>query len=389
MQPAEPRDGLIEGGRRTMHELAVAIASTGRRVEIRGGASFRLLHELSAAAGAALELATRPRRPTAGDTIVVGEGVDDARIYARLALSPARTVLMVLGPLGMFGWPFVEEAWRRPDYEEVDPASLACPEHFAGAAALGFELWTHTPAFARIAEANGLRCELIGRASPLPFPEPGGTRDIEVLMLERSHWPQAAQRLAVELTAAGVSVTTLPVGDRAAVLDALGRTQVFVHPGRVEAKSRVTAEARAMGAVPVVLASNPYGDDTDESSGAVAVGSLDEMTGAATGLLASPRRLEQLSARGIETARREVAWGPYVERVGRALDRPSENGAGRAARAGIGAALAAESASVQEELAATLAALDRHRAWLEATNASLSWRLTAPLRALKQRLGRG
>jgi len=32
--------------------------------------------------------------------------------------------------------------------------------------------------------------------------------------------------------------------------------------------------------------------------------------------------------------------------------------------------------------------LDRHRNWLAATNASLSWRLTAPLRAAK-RLVRG
>src|SRR3954451_23390791 len=84
LQPAEPRDGLIEGGRRTMHELAVAIACTGRPVEVRGGVSLPLVDELSAAAGASIERPARPRRPTAADTIVVGEGVDDAAIYARL-----------------------------------------------------------------------------------------------------------------------------------------------------------------------------------------------------------------------------------------------------------------------------------------------------------------
>src|SRR3982751_5799706 len=89
MQPAEPRDGLIEGGRRTMHELAVAIACTGRHVEVRGGMSLPVVDELSEAAAIRLKRPTRPRLPTAGDTVVVGEGVDDAAIYARLALSPA------------------------------------------------------------------------------------------------------------------------------------------------------------------------------------------------------------------------------------------------------------------------------------------------------------
>jgi hypothetical protein len=388
MQAAEPRDGLIEGGRRTMHELAVAIACTGRGVEVRGGMSLPLLDELSEATGVRVELPSRPRHPDAADTVIVGEGIDDPRIYARLALSPARTVLMVLGPLGMFGWPFVEDLWSRPDYDSVDPASLSRAEHFAGAAALGFELWTHTPAFQRIAEASGERCELIGRAEPRPFPDPAITRDIDVLMLARSHWPKASARVEAALSSAGVRVTTLPTVGRADVLEGLGRARVFVHPGRAEAKSRVGAEARAMGSVPVVLRSNPFGDGADEASGVVPVGSVDEMAAAVTGLLAAPERLESLSARGMETARRESAWAPYVERVAKALEHPAANGAARAARAGIGTALRAERDRLEQELAAAHSDLARHRAWLEATNGSLSWRLTAPLRDVKRRARR-
>jgi hypothetical protein len=375
LQPAEPRDGLIEGGRRTMHELAAAIACTGRHVEVRGGMSVPVLEELSEAAGVELELPTRSRLPTARDTIVVGEGVDDAAIYARLALSPARTVLMVLGPLGMFGWPFVEEEWTRPDFDSVDPGSLSRPEHFAGAAALGFELWTHTPAFARIAEASGQSCELIGKGSPLPFPEPGAKRDIDVLMLARTHFPRAWERLKAALESAGIRVTTLPVGSRAEVLDAFGRARLFAHPIRMEARSRVTSEARAMGCVPVVVGSNPFAEEAGELSGLVAADPVGDLTE----LLASPERIESLAARGIEAARLEWAWAPYIERVGQALDRPGADGAGRAALAGIGAALRAQNAALEHELA-------QHRAWLEATNGSLSWRLTAPLRAAKRRI---
>jgi hypothetical protein len=348
--------------------------------------SLAVLDELCEAAGVQVELPEGPRHPDASDTVVVGEGIDDARIYARLALSPARTVLMVLGPLGMFGWPFVEEPWTRPDYDSADPASFGRPEHFAGAAALGFELWTHTPAFQRIAEAIGQPCELIGRAQPLPFPQPAARRDIDVLMFARTHWPQASRRVEAALKAAGVGVTTLPVGSRADVLEALGRARVLVHPGLVEAKSRVASEARAMACVPVVLGSNPFAEASDEASGAVTVASLDAMARGVTDLLAAPERLASLSQKGMDAARRESAWEPYVERVAEALERPAPNPPGRAARAGMGAALRAESDALVEELAAARSELARHRAWLEATNGSLSWRLTAPLRAAKRRV---
>jgi hypothetical protein len=384
MPAAEPHDsGWVEGGRRTMHELAVAIAASGRRVEFRGEMSLPVLEELvSAAGGARVELPDAPRLPEAGDVVIVNEGVADPRVYARLALSPARAILLVLGPLGMFGWPFVEDAaWTRPDYDTMDPASLARPEHFAGAAALGFELWSHTPAFARAAAEGGAECVLVGRGQPAAFPRPrpAGDRDIDVLMLDRTHWPALSQRVRSHFAAAGIEVTTLPVSPHAAVLEALGRTRVFVHPARAEALARIGTEARAMGAVTVVLRSNPFAMPAD---GSVAVDSVEEIPRVVANLLADR---ETGTGRAVESARAEVAWEPYVERVAAALDSRPPPDPGRAARAGLGAALRGDPDAAVTALETDLA---RHRAWLESVQGSLSWRLTAPLRRARRAVRR-
>jgi hypothetical protein len=381
MPAAEPHDsGWLEGGRRTMHELAVAIAATGRPVEFRGEMSVPVLDELSAAAGVRVALPSEPRLPGRGDVVIVNEGVADPRVYSRLLLSPARSVLMVLAPTGQFGWPFTEEPWTPPDPDVLDLDSLSRPEHYAGAAALGFELWTHTPALAATVHKAGIECTLLGRGVPEPFPSPAAERDIDVLMLARSHWPAASRRVADQIE----GLVTLPVSAHPEVLATFGRTRVLVHPAPIEANSRIGAEARAMGAVPVLLASNPLAA-LDERHGAVVAGSVEEMPAVVRGLLADRERLELLSSRGMETARAEVAWGRYVESIDAALARTAPD-PGRAARAGMGAALRADAGPGPEQvLAATRAELARHREWLEATNSSLSWRLTAPLRAAKRR----
>src|SRR4051794_8259961 len=299
MPAAEPLDvEWIEGGRRTMHEVAVAVAATGRRVEFRGQVTVPVLEALSASAGVRVELPSEPRLPGPDDVVIVNEGVADPRVYARLALSPARAVLMVLGPLGKFGWPFVEAAWVKPDYETVDLSSLARPEHFAGAAALGFELWSHTPAFAAIAREAGVDCALIGRGVPDELPPPSAVRDIDVLLLERSHWPETSWRGAEALGGGPGLAPRPPAGGGGA----LGRARVFVHPARDEAHSRIAGEARAMGAVPVVPATNPFSTAMDEKHGALPVPSVSAIPAAVRDLLADPERLEALSSRAMRTA---------------------------------------------------------------------------------------
>jgi glycosyltransferase involved in cell wall biosynthesis len=374
LPPARPVDwGWLGGGRRTMHELAVAFACAGNEVEMRGEVDPGVLDELSAAAGARPELPDRPREPDASDVVFVYEGVEDPLVYARLALSPARVVLMVLAPPGLCGWPFTAN-WSVPDPLTADPESVARPEHFEAAAALGFELWTNSRALER---ASSVHCTFVGRGVPVAFPDPPSAKDIDALVLEHNRWAPLAAQVAEELGPR--AFVTAQAGNRD-LLDLLGRARVVVHPMRIEGNSRLTTEARAMGAVPVVLAGNPYG----ETNGVLTVDSVDQMAGAIDRLLSDPARWRELSAGGIESAREEVAWEPYVERVTRALSDGAPDVA-RAARAEMGAALRA---AEREQLAAKEHELDRHRNWLAATNASLSWRLTAPLRAAK-RLVRG
>ena len=53
------------GGHRMLHELAVAIAATGRRVEVRGQFNLAELKAMSAAVGAAPDWPEKPLRPWA------------------------------------------------------------------------------------------------------------------------------------------------------------------------------------------------------------------------------------------------------------------------------------------------------------------------------------
>ncbi|HEY0632901.1 MAG TPA: glycosyltransferase [Thermoleophilaceae bacterium] len=372
LPPALATDhGWLGGGRRTMHELAVALACGGHAVEMRGEVDADVLGELSTAAGATPELPGRSRELTADDVVFVYEGVEDPLVYAHLALSPARVVLMVLAPPGLCGWPFAA-GWSVPDHLSVDPVSVARPEHFEAAAALGFELWTNAPGLQR---ASSVPCRYVGRGLPMPFPDPPAEKDIDVVVLENNRWAPLAARVAEEL---GTRAVVAPLSGNRELIDLFGRARVFVHPMRVEGNSRLSTEARAMGAVPVVLATNPYGVNT----ATVAAPSVEQMAGTVERLLADPARLRELSAEGIAFAREEVAWEPYVERVTRTLAAGGTDVA-RPARAAMGAALRA---AEQQRLAAVERELDHHRGWLETTNGSLSWRLTAPLRAAKRRV---
>src|SRR4051794_3015841 len=144
------------GGWRTLHELAVAIAATGRRVELRGLVSQDELEELAAAAGVMPELPSEPLRLSSDDVVITPEGCDDPMVLRHILASPARAVLLALAPPGLFGWDFDAEAGRR----------------LRAIADLGFELWTHMPRLAEHAERAGVPCRLLGNGRPAPYPQP-------------------------------------------------------------------------------------------------------------------------------------------------------------------------------------------------------------------------
>jgi hypothetical protein len=400
LPPAEPYENdWLEGGRRTMHELTVAIAATGREVEFRGEMSLRVLDELAAAAGARPLLPDRPRQLTASDTVIVNDGVTDPAIYARLALSPARVALMMLAPLGLMGWPFTEDRWSPPDFETVEVASVAQPEHHRGAAALGFELWTHSPGMQRAAAVAGVDCRFVGNGQPAPFPDPPAAKDIDVVTISGNRWAVLARPVAEELDRMGVETVALPDAVHGEMLRAFGRARILIHAARVEGHSRIGCEARAMGAVPVTLDTNPFAVGLDEAGGSVAVPAVAEMAGAVRDLLRDPGRLERLSATASRTAREQVDWATYLRRVDEALEGAGAD-PGRGARGAIGERLAGELrdarseaadaasglARLEEEVASVREDLARHQQWLTAVNGSVSWRLTAPARSAKRRL---
>ena len=308
-QPYNPR--WIGGGLRTMHELAVAIACSGRRVEMRGVVHPPTLDELSSAAGACPELPDRPRPLTAADVVIVPEGIDDPSIHARLSLSPARVIMMVLGPPGLIGWSFAP-GWSRPDPLTVEVDAVARPEHFRGAAALGHELWTHSPGLQAAAIAAGVGCRFIGNGQPGEFPDPRPDRDIDVVTMLDNRWAPLAEPVMQELTAAGIDCLGVTAVDNDRVLQAFGRARVLLHPARIEGHSRITCEARAMGAVPLGLNTQRFAVGLDEAGGAVTVADPSEMADAVRALLRDRGRLEDLSATAMASARRQVEWEPYL-----------------------------------------------------------------------------
>jgi hypothetical protein len=235
---------------------------------------------------------------------------------------------------------------------------------------------------------------------PAGFPPPHAVKDIDVLAVAGSRWWPLAQPVIEELERCGVRCATAPAGAHGHVIEMLGRARVLVHPSRVEGLSRLGREARAMGAVPVTLDSNPFAVGLDAAGGAVAVGTTAEMPAAVIALLGDPERLARLSQAAIGSARREVDWDSYVGRLDAAIAAAGGDDPARAARGVIGAALHEREQAARAEteeahgratqleraLEAARAESERRAQWLTAISESLSWRLTAPLRWLSRRL---
>jgi hypothetical protein len=346
--PAAYTGPCISGGHRALHELAVAIAATGRRVEVRGQFDLDELRELSDAAGARPGVAEAPDRPGEGDVVFMPEGLEDPMNFGSVALSGARVILLLLAPPGLFGWPFAR-GWSRQPATDIDLGELGRPEHFRAMAALGFELWTQNPELARRIENAGVNCVLIGNGRPLPYPDPLPKR-FDVVTLAHNRWAELSRSVVARLDGS-VTSYEIPASPHREVLEKFGQSRVLVHPLRIEGTSRIGQEARAMGAVPVLLDSNPYRVGLDEGHGAVTVGSVDEMPGAIMALLGDPDRLNQLRERGMASARAQFDWPDYVQGIDQALSRAEQEDPARDARAVIGDALSLSARLTEARLA--------------------------------------
>jgi hypothetical protein len=321
LPPFEPTDdrAWISGGERTLLELAAAAAVAGRTVELRGSVAHAEVSEIEQAAGVVFERPYARRRADAGDTIIIPEGVVDPIVFARAALSPARAVVAVLGAPGLFGWAF-DGHGRGADVLTVEPASVGRPEQLEAARHVALEVWTNLRAIASQAGSLGIPHHFVGVGRPLPYPEPGEKR-FDVATLADNKWAPLA-REAVRSLRPGISTTELPSSRREELLRGLGGARILIHPVRVEGRSRVAEEARAMGTVPITLSSNHLGEGMDASCGGVAVDSVAQIAPAVHGLLDAPERLTSLSAAGYRDARTVSDWPSFVGRVSRALECP-------------------------------------------------------------------
>lgn len=249
----------IHGGERFLYELAAAIASLGKEVELRGDLLRPELDMICSAAGASPRTELPERRPHPEDVVIVPEGWPDPLAYARIALSPARTVLLMLAAPGLFGWPFVS-GWTLPDPLTVPISDLARPEHFRSMRALGFTLWTHSRGILDAAEAAGVPCAFIGEGQPMPFQDvPPKTTD--VVFIAENRWAPLALEVAGQLRAQAEPILGQTHED---LLRRLAAARILLLPSRVEGTSRLQWEARALGTVPVALATNPFAEGLDE-----------------------------------------------------------------------------------------------------------------------------
>src|SRR5205823_833098 len=212
------------GGHRTYHELAVAIAATGRRVEMRGDVDFEEVRALSEEVGVRVELPDAPHRPSRGDLVTVGEGTGLVRTYTQLALSGARLIWLQLAPSGLWGWPFVEH-WALEDPTEVSIDALARPEHFRAARALGFELWTTMPRLLERIESAGVRGKWIGNGRPLPYPSPL-PKAYDVVTLANNRWADLARKVVASLDPSVVRHEVPPASNEE-VLRAFGQSRIL------------------------------------------------------------------------------------------------------------------------------------------------------------------
>lgn len=313
----------ISGGERTLYELAAAAAQAGFDVELRGVISEPVYREITQHSAGPNPTVGLPARPATGeDLVVVPEGGLPPQTYASVCFSPARAVMLLLGPPGLCGPSFLP-GWTEPDWFSISPQSVGTPEQFRAIAALGFELWSNSPEMSAAAERAHCSCVYIGTGTPVPFPVPPAERPHTVVFVSANRWAPAALEVAER---AKVKPYAIPELFDTTVSAELAQGRILIWPSRVEGASRIQREARAVGTVPVALSSNIYAACMDETSGAVVVDTLDQMAEQIRHLIDDDAAWYELSKRGMATARAQSDWGSYMARVQGALlaaqDRP-------------------------------------------------------------------
>jgi len=311
---------FISGGERSLYELAVAAASLGMDVELRGAINESILRTLTAAAGAGPTVGLDPRPPDPKDVIVVPETVDRDTV-ATMQNSSAKWVLFLLGPPGLFGWSF-RLGWAPCDPLLVPIESVGTAATFEAIESFGFGMWTNALGIAAAGGRAGVGVEWLGSGTPVPFPEPP-RKTFDVAVVDNNRWIRSARDVVDGL--AGVTVKRIPAIPHAySLCEALGPARILVWPSRIEGRSRISREARGVATIPVSLDTNPFATRADHGEGVVLVHDLEEMTREVRVLLDDPHRLEKLATEAVEGAKAQVDWGAFVVRVEAAVSRVGE-----------------------------------------------------------------
>ncbi len=304
----------------------------------------------------------RPPRP--GDVIVVPEGHENPLVYARPWLSGGQLVLLLLGPLGLLGWPFVS-GWTKPSPLTATAEDVNRPESFKALAEMSIPVWSNARVIVNAARASGVNASFVGEGQAMPYPEPAEARPVDVAWLADNRWASIARPLAERLTCVVDAIETV---DHAEMLRRLGRARVLLYPARIEGESRVLREARKMGTVPVVVTGNPVATQASPSDGVIAVDDRESMPEVITALLSDPERLASLSRAAISRARAGSLWEPFVARVANAFRSLPPPDPATGARAVIGERLGHEIDELASDLEGSRATVGQLIAACEAND---------------------
>jgi len=312
----------------------VAIAATGRDVELRGDIDMALLKELSTPVGAS-PIINLPARPaTSDDLVIIPDGDCHILRFAIAALSPAQCIIFMLGPPGIVGWSFDPE-WCAVDPLTVPPSEVGTERQFKAMAACGFMLWTNSAGLAAAAHVSGTACVDIGVGWP-STPHPTQKREFDVVALEHNRWAPLAHQILDDLP---VTTHWIPNVPHKQLQEELGRGKILAWPSRIEGWARIQCEARIMSTVPVALNTNRFAVGLTPACGAVTADSVEKIGLIIEQLLADPNRLNTLSERAQRSAQEQVDWASYVMRVDSALRAITIRDEGTAARSTMGASV--------------------------------------------------